>query len=37
MEGVVAEADTACVLYCGGGEICPDGMECSYNICVWPP
>lgn len=35
MEGVVAE-DKACVLYCGGGEVCPDGMLCSYQICVWP-
>lgn len=36
MDGIIEDA-TACVLFCGGGEICPDGMECSYNICVAPP
>jgi hypothetical protein len=36
IEGVVAD-DTACVLYCGGGEVCPDGMQCSVQTCVWPP
>jgi hypothetical protein len=36
MDGVI-EGNTACVLFCGGGEVCPDGMECSYNICVAPP
>ncbi len=35
MEGVLA-GQTACVLYCGGGEVCPDGMLCSYQTCVWP-
>ncbi len=36
LENVVADHKT-CVLYCGDGELCPDGMACSYNICVWPP
>lgn len=36
MEGVVAD-DTACILHCGNGEQCPDGMVCSVQSCVWPP
>lgn len=36
LDGVVAD-HTVCVLYCGGGEQCPDGMVCSVQSCVWPP
>jgi hypothetical protein len=36
LEFVVAD-DTACVLHCGNGEQCPDGMVCSVQSCVWPP
>lgn len=36
LEGVIAN-DTACVLRCGNGESCPDGMVCSVQACVWPP
>jgi hypothetical protein len=36
MENVVADG-TACILHCGNGEQCPDGMECSVQTCVWPP
>lgn len=36
MDGII-EGGTACVLFCGAGELCPDGMECSFNICVAPP
>ena len=34
MEGIIAD-DTACVLYCRDGQICPDGMVCGFNICAW--
>ena len=33
----VLEGHTTCVLYCGGGEVCPDGMVCSVQSCAWPP
>lgn len=36
MEGIIQD-DTACVLYCGDGQTCPDGMVCGYQICVWEP
>ena len=33
---VLQGGGTACVLSCGGGETCPDGMECLSGTCFWP-
>jgi hypothetical protein len=32
-----AEGESACVLDCSAGKVCPDGMVCSDDICFWPP
>ncbi|MBK8263708.1 MAG: hypothetical protein IPK80_20520 [Nannocystis sp.] len=32
-----SEGESACVLDCSAGKTCPDGMECSNDICFWPP
>jgi hypothetical protein len=34
LEGIIAN-DTACVLYCFDGQVCPDGMVCAGDICAW--
>jgi hypothetical protein len=33
---ILANGGKACVLYCAGGQICPDGMTCVSGTCYWP-
>jgi len=35
---VFAGGVKGCVLQCGNGEACPEGMECRVNTstCYWP-
>ena len=33
---ILGDGGNACVLYCAGGQICPDGMECFSGYCYWP-
>lgn len=33
---ILGDGGKACVLYCAGGQICPDGMECFSGYCYWP-
>jgi hypothetical protein len=32
-----SKGENACVLDCSAGKTCPDGMQCSNDICFWPP
>lgn len=33
---VLGNGGKACVLNCGGGQTCPDGMACTAGYCYWP-
>jgi hypothetical protein len=33
---ILGSGKNGCALYCAGGQICPDGMECYSGYCYWP-
>ena len=32
---ILGSGANGCALYCAGGQICPDGMQCQSGYCYW--
>ncbi|MFY0541319.1 hypothetical protein [Nannocystis pusilla] len=32
---ILGSGASGCALYCAGGQVCPDGMQCQSGYCYW--